>query len=104
MGEQSPEIISEVLSKATFGISTTPAFLIEKSGSAAAMKEHGLNILCVSRPWNPHGITSYQLPPGILEYKPGRIEEFIRCNFKSHDSNNITDITNQFVNDLLLAD
>ena len=101
-GEQSLKVISEVLNRASFGIATTPPSLIEKSGSVAAMREHGLNILCVSRAWNPRSIASVQLPDGIVQYKPGQIEKFIKDNFKSRRSNNITDITNQFINSLSL--
>ncbi len=103
LGEQSPKLISKVLSNATFGISTTPAFLIDKSGSVAAMREHGLNILCVSRAWHPRGITSLNLPSGVVQYKRGEIAQFIKGNFNSHRSNNITDIANQFVNNLSVA-
>ncbi|MDD3078966.1 MAG: glycosyltransferase [Paludibacter sp.] len=55
MGEQSENIVSETLSTSDFGISTTPALLLEKSGSVAAMLEHGLPVICVSKDWKVRG-------------------------------------------------
>lgn len=101
LGEQSPQIISHVLSNSSFGISTTPFYLIEKSGSFAAMREHDLQVLCVSRAWHPRGITAFNIPAGITQYKSGIIEEFIKNNSRSQSSNGIDDIANQFVNNLL---
>src|SRR5690554_4105285 len=50
MGEQDPEEISEILSAATAGISTTPGYLVEKSGTVAAMRLHGMPVVVVSKP------------------------------------------------------
>lgn len=103
LGEQSPQSISKVLSNSSFGISTTPAFLIDKSGSVAAMLEHGLRILCVSRAWHPRGISNISLPEGVFQYRPGEFEQFINCNSKSFRCHNVSDVTDQFVNNLLVS-
>jgi hypothetical protein len=47
-GELSPPVISSYLQCADFGIATSPLSLIGKSGSVAAMQEHGMPVL-VSR-------------------------------------------------------
>ena len=47
-GELPPSVISSYLQSADFGIATSPLSLIGKSGSAAAMQEHGLPVI-VSR-------------------------------------------------------
>lgn len=47
LGESAPEIISQHLQVADFGIMTTPLHLMGKSGSAVAMREHGLPIIAV---------------------------------------------------------
>jgi hypothetical protein len=101
IGEQPPENISEILSNSSFGISTTPASLIEKSGSVAAMQEHGLSILCISRPWHPRGIEMPDLPPGITNYKEGEIGDFMTAGFKLQPFNSIGGVCRQFVNNLL---
>jgi hypothetical protein len=74
MGEQEPERISEVLGKADYGINSTPVYLIEKSGTVAAMREHQLPILCISRSWHARNSIKPQLPAGIKEYLPGNFE------------------------------
>ena len=103
LGEQSPEFISAVFTNATIGISTTPAALIEKSGSVAAMREHGLPILCISRPWHPSGIKEINLPDGVVEYQPGKMQEFLNNPKKPATANNISSIANQFIDNLLSA-
>ena len=45
LGEQEPEHISEVLFSLDFGIATTRYSVIEKSGTAVAMCEHGLPVI-----------------------------------------------------------
>jgi hypothetical protein len=71
LGEQEPARISEVLLGATLGIATTPAVLLGKSGTAAAMQEHGLPVLCVAHAWQPRGITITESTPGIAVYQEG---------------------------------
>jgi hypothetical protein len=76
-GEQSQEFISNLLSSATAGLSTTPLSLIGKSGTVAAMLEHGLNVLCISRNWKPSGKFSGEKLEGIIEYKKGNFAELL---------------------------
>ena len=44
-GELSSNLISELLQKCTFGVSTTPYDVIGKSGATSAMLEHGLPVM-----------------------------------------------------------
>jgi hypothetical protein len=81
-GEQSPEYIYTVLEEADFGISTTPAALAEKSGTVAAMRDHGLSVLCVRNTWQPRGILLPENLPGITSYTKGNLETFFRCKSK----------------------
>ncbi len=100
LGEQSEAAVSQILSSSSFGISTTPASLIEKSGSVAAMREHGLKVLCISRTWNPIGYTQTNLPKGITNYRKGIIKDFITNKNNSHSLNSISDVANKFVQHL----
>ncbi|TVT41520.1 glycosyltransferase family 4 protein [Hymenobacter setariae] len=77
LGEQEPARISEVLLGATLGIATTPAVLLGKSGTAAAMQEHGLPVLCVAHAWQPRGITLTQTTPGIAVYQEGNFGTYL---------------------------
>jgi hypothetical protein len=45
LGELPPDEISRTLQEADIGLATSPLGLIEKSGSAAAMREHGLPVI-----------------------------------------------------------
>lgn len=73
LGEQNPHKISKVLSTADFGVSSTPFYLHEKSGTIVAMKEHMLPILCVAKKYTPT-IKVPHFPLEITEYKPNYLD------------------------------
>ena len=50
-GRQDAAEVSRLLSVSHIGITTTPYLLCEKSGSVAAMLDHGLPVLCIARDW-----------------------------------------------------
>ena len=95
MGEQSPMVISKILHSASIGISTTPFQLAEKSGSVAAMREHQLPVLCVSRAWRARGIQNPGLPESIVEYESGKLEECLAKAFEGkYVFNKISEVSN----------
>ena len=51
LGAQEPEIISRLLQAVHFGIATHPWALIDKSGTAVALLEHGLPVLVPRDDW-----------------------------------------------------
>jgi hypothetical protein len=102
LGEQSPERISEVLRSASIGISTTPLLLSDKSGSVAAMLEHGLRVICVSRPYDIRGVADISLSEGIYEYHPGNFENCLNINPPSSSTSRLSKISLQFVNSLTI--
>ncbi|HEX8429095.1 hypothetical protein [Hymenobacter sp.] len=77
VGEQSAEQVSEVLRNGTIGLSTTSLVVTEKSGTVAAMIEHGLPVLCIARAWQPRGIPAVELPPGVVEYQQGILARYL---------------------------
>ena len=98
LGEQPPERISEVLSNATYGISTTPLFLLEKSGTVMAMLEHGLTVICVARPYLPR--IDVQTPglPGVREYIKGNLNFCLAPAITDRTSDNSApEIARQFI-------
>lgn len=101
LGEQPSENVSKTLAEASLGIATTPPLLLEKSGTAAAMQEHGLTVLCVSRPWNPRGIDNLQALNKANVYQRGNFETFLRKEGVQREDNNISNIAHQFTNALL---
>lgn len=79
LGEQSEEKISSVLGDASFGLFTTPIALVEKSGSVAAMREHRMHLLCVSRAWKPKRVTVENNPFKLEEYVSGGFNKFLNA-------------------------
>ncbi len=97
MGEQSPKVISRVLHNANLGISTTPLQLAEKSGSVAAMREHRLPVLCVSRSWEARSVKNLGHSESIIEYKTGTLEKCLTMAFKDkYVFNKISEVSRSF--------
>jgi hypothetical protein len=97
LGEQNAEVISAELSKANFGISATALAVIEKSGSFAAMREHGLPVISVSKPWAPKGFTEIVVPNGVIKYSEGNFESCINYISNVPHSSNISAVASQFI-------
>jgi len=100
LGEQSPEYISKTLSSASIGLSTTPIALAEKSGTIAAMTEHGLNVICITYPWKVKGI-DIKAPDGIVEYRIGRLKELFNQLSNDPPINSVSTIASQLMEDLI---
>ena len=75
IGEQSAETISSILGDSFLGLTTTPYALIEKSGSVAAMLEHGLPVLCVRGMWKADSNANSFNVTGVLQYEKGNLDE-----------------------------
>ncbi|MET1054815.1 MAG: hypothetical protein ABWY16_05870 [Pedobacter sp.] len=103
MGEQSAERVSEILSTYDFGFFTTPVALVEKSGSVAAMRAHGIHLLCVSREWNAEGIKTADNPYGISEYEVGGLAAFFEQKPDFSYMPTLSIVAEQFVNNLLIS-
>ena len=78
LGELSTENISTVLSNSTFGISTTPIEFAEKSGTIAAMREHGLIVLCIADQNGNSKFKDFISPVGVFNYYKGCLKETIK--------------------------
>jgi len=86
LGELSPASISEFLNSSTMGISSTPVILAEKSGSVAAMREHGLPVLSVAYPWIAPKELGFEPIPGVFQYRNGIFKELLESK-KKYDNN-----------------
>jgi hypothetical protein len=75
-GEQTEEKISEILSNVDFGISTSAFEMLEKSGSVAAMSQHGLRIICVATGFNAYETKTNNEINGLFKYVAGNLEQF----------------------------
>jgi hypothetical protein len=104
LGEQPAAKISEVLGMADLGVTTTPLLLAEKSGTVAAMQEHGLPVLCVSRAWEVKGLSENFTPSDIQLFTGGDLIHYLFAkNVKDVKivDNGIGHISNQFLDSLL---
>jgi hypothetical protein len=103
LGEQSSSCISATLQKATFGLATTPTALIEKSGTAAAMREHGLRVICAGRAWHPNTNITLRMPDGMVVYTPGNFEDCVApCISPTLNENTVSFITERLLSHLTI--
>ncbi len=97
LGEQDTETISKVLQHSDWGVSTTPWRQIEKSGTVAAMLEHGLNVICVARSWTPDKKVPAVTLDGISEYKENQLAEMLAVNKSKNSKVVLKKIADSFI-------
>ena len=98
VGEASPEVISRHLHAADFGIVTTPLHLLGKSGSAAAMREHGLPLIVVRGNRSP----TCEIPEDVVipgDSSDGMLSEIGKVPPKER----VNDVAKRFLADLQLS-
>lgn len=98
---QSDYLISELLIESDFGISTTPYPLIEKSGSVAAMREHGLPVICIAQPWQPNK-TKNHIVDGISQYSLGNLNNCLTTPNTVSNENIINKVSEKIINEFKL--
>lgn len=98
-GEQPAAYISEILFNSSMGITTTPVALLQKSGSVAAMLEHGLPVICIRESWKSKGYQQTDVSPGIIEYKKGEFEQYLPIRTFSGKSR-LPEVSNQLTGTL----
>lgn len=104
LGELPAEGVSEILLNATFGIASTAFINIEKSGSVAAMLNHGLPVICISKPWEVKNLAGFKPQyKDVSEYKPGNLHNCLNAGF--HQTGNdfsLQKISEKFIETLKL--
>jgi hypothetical protein len=103
LGEQTPDQISAALRAATLGVTTTVLALIGKSGTAAAMQEHGLPVLSIAHPWIPLDVPDPATPAGIFAYCPGNLAAFLTKSTCTPVYDKLFRVAKQFADALLAA-
>lgn len=101
VGELSEPDLSPVLQEMDLGLATTPAALIEKSGSVAAMREHGLPIIVHRTDWSLRSLpsSSPQLA-GIFPMPPRENGWTYEQLGKLPPATRLSEVAGQFVSDL----
>lgn len=102
LGKQTESEISILLQQATLGISSTAVAVVEKSGAFAAMRDHQLPVLNISKPWAPRGLPAPEVPKGMAVYQPGGFKSILaeRDKYKATGIDPDT-IAQQMLTDLL---
>jgi hypothetical protein len=102
LGEQPVTNISQVLSCATFGISTSAPAMFDKSGTTAAMLAHKLPVICVGKPWRPREIDLPATPKPIIQLREGCIDDCLKISRSEIASANVTDIAEMLIETLII--
>jgi hypothetical protein len=99
LGPCSEETISELLSNGSYGISTTPYKLSDKSGVVAAYREHQLPILSIAKPWIDIEDISIEFDD-IITYQKESIKLSTAVQM---EQNSLNSVCNLFLNSLHLS-
>ena len=104
LGEQSELCISHILQLLDIGIATTPWALIEKSGSVAAMLDHGLPVLVTRDDWYlRQGRTPEPTTHPLLYRLDNEFDKMIINGFQRTEPDpKINRVAQQFIDDLPL--
>jgi glycosyltransferase involved in cell wall biosynthesis len=77
LGEQPARVISGLLQRGDFGVATSPWQLISKSGTVAAMLDHGLPVVVTRDDFEPFSGTDH---PPTLDPLVHRCDEFLEAH------------------------
>jgi len=99
LGQLSEQEVSKTLTHIHFGISTTPAVLMEKSSTVATMRAHGVHLLTVAREWFPRKTSFKGDPKFFMEYKPGTLNHFLKSQPSSLPPS-VEQVAGQFISNL----
>ena len=103
LGELSEIEISHILQDSDYAITTNQVFVVEKSGTVAAMREHGLPVLIVAKNTMPKIKKTFALPSGFYKYEKGNFKEFSEIKFNQIKKVDIDNISKIFMNSLNLT-
>ena len=97
LGELKGREVSLVLQNSSFGITTVPSFLLEKSGTVAAMLEHKLPVLIVAKKWKPKNNFDLKLQDGLMEYEIGNVNNFIKLKVDNKNIKGAKSVAEKFL-------
>lgn len=101
LGELSADDVSVVLSRADYGLSTTPALMSEKSSAISAMQAHGLPVICL-RQLTVRGFENDFVPSNVSVYKKGSLSQFLdKVPSPSESGDGLSAVASSFVKDLV---
>lgn len=99
-GFRSQKIISEILNSTAYGISTTPHYLFEKSGAVAAMIQHNVKVVSVSRDIQNMDINENNFSYKIQKYEVGSLKNILTNKLEENIYKDIEWISEKFLSDI----
>jgi hypothetical protein len=99
-GELPPEDVSSFFQCADFGIASTPAHLLGKSGSVSAMRSHGLPVICHGAPDFPADRLISAGSEAFLNSNAADFSERLACTSRGVAIDPAGFIARQFVSEL----
>jgi len=99
-GELKEEEVSYVLQDASFGITTNPIFVVEKSGTVAAMREHNLPVIIVAENTRPKNDFKFNFDSNMVEYKVGNFCRLMNKKYDKLPYRGVSEISIQFLKDI----
>ncbi|HEY2122856.1 MAG TPA: hypothetical protein VGH07_04620 [Chthoniobacterales bacterium] len=100
LGEQSLDSISQFFSSIDFGVATTPLSLIGKSGTVAAMLDHGLPVIVSRNDVHFRGIHDTGPTSDLLIPVDERFLERLTTVRRQPPKARLTEVAAQFLNDI----
>ncbi|MDQ6763769.1 MAG: hypothetical protein M3015_14230 [Bacteroidota bacterium] len=98
-GEKPGNFISELLRTSSVGITTNPMSLVEKSGTVAAMLEHGLPVLSIAELWRPRIKIDKVSIAGVLQYNITNLELCLKGKV-SNQYNSVSEVSKFFIDSI----
>lgn len=99
-GEMKSDDISHSLQDASFGITTNPIFVVEKSGTVAAMREHNLPVIIVAENTRPKKDVKFNFDSDFVEYKVGNFCKLMNKKYDKLPYRGASEISLQFLKDI----
>ncbi|MBT8319324.1 MAG: hypothetical protein KJP01_04265, partial [Gramella sp.] len=92
--------LSHELSRCDLGVTSTPYYLIEKSGTVAAMIEHKMNIICIGPVWIPRGLKIEKLDMSVPRFDENLCFKKMSSTNTDHKKVCIKNVASKFLTDL----
>ncbi|PTT02661.1 hypothetical protein DBR11_04225 [Pedobacter sp. HMWF019] len=100
LGELGDTQLSKLFTEHWFGLFTTPVLLAEKSGAVAAMRTHGIHVICVARKWQPFEPLPPENPLHIPVYEKGMLGQFFQTQPDFSNNPTVRSVAEQFIANL----
>ncbi len=102
LGRQSEQAVSRQMQRSSVGLSTVPYPLVEKSGSVAAMLEHGLPVLCCAHDWESRDDVAHQVRLPVVSWNESLLLDGVVASDPGY-AGGVAVVAQLFIDDVALA-